>query len=58
MMGILILSVKSYNFEIDIDIPKPPIDHMGTYTMTVDNGKRIQISGPILMLWKIVQIDL
>jgi ubiquinone/menaquinone biosynthesis C-methylase UbiE len=51
-------SVKSYNFEIDIDIPKPPIDHMGTYTMTVDNGKRIQISGPILMLWKIVQIDL
>jgi ubiquinone/menaquinone biosynthesis C-methylase UbiE len=51
-------SVKSYNFEIDMDLPKPPIDHMGTYTMRVDGGKRIQISGPMLMLWKIIQIDL
>jgi len=51
-------SVKSYNFEIGIDIPKSSIDHMGTYTMTLDTGKRIQISGPILMLWKIIQIDL
>lgn len=51
-------SVKSYNFEIDIDIPKSTIDHMGTYTMTLDTGKRIQASGPILMLWKIIQIDL
>jgi ubiquinone/menaquinone biosynthesis C-methylase UbiE len=51
-------SVKSFNFNIDIDLPKPPIDHMGTYTMKLDDGKRIQVSGPIMMLWKIIQIDL
>jgi ubiquinone/menaquinone biosynthesis C-methylase UbiE len=51
-------SVKSFNFDIDIDLPKPPIDDMGTYTLKLDDGKRIQISGPIMMLWKIVQIDL
>jgi len=31
---------------------------MGTHTITLDNGKRIQVSGPIMMLWKIIQIDL
>lgn len=51
-------SVKSYDFNIDIDIPKPTIDDMGTYTLTLDGGQRIQVSGPILMLWKIIQIDL
>ena len=43
---------KSYDFEINVDIPKPPIDHMGTYTMNIDDGKRIQVSGPILMSWE------
>jgi len=51
-------SVKSFDFDIDIDIPKPDPDHMGTYTMTLQNSKKIQVSGPFLMLWKIIQIDL
>jgi ubiquinone/menaquinone biosynthesis C-methylase UbiE len=51
-------SVRSYDFNIDIDIPKPTLDDMGTYTITQNNQKRIQVSGPIMMLWKIIQIDL
>lgn len=51
-------SVKSQNFEINVDIPKPSIDQMGTYTINIENQKRLQVSGPILMLWKIIQIDL
>jgi SAM-dependent methyltransferase len=38
-------------FEIDIDIPKPSHSGMGTYTEMLQNGKRIQISGPLLMPW-------
>lgn len=38
-------------FEIDIDIPKPNHTIMGTYTEKLANGKRIQISGPLLMNW-------
>jgi SAM-dependent methyltransferase len=38
-------------FEIDIDLPKPKTKGMGTYTERLANGKRIQISGPLLMNW-------
>jgi hypothetical protein len=38
-------------FEIDIDIPKPDTTDMKTYTERLLNGKRIQISGPLLMNW-------
>lgn len=38
-------------FEIDIDLPKPSHKGMGTYTEMLKNGKRIQISGPIMMSW-------
>ena len=38
-------------FEIDIDIPKPKSTGMGTYTENLENGRRIQISGPLLMNW-------
>lgn len=38
-------------FNIDIDIPKPDHKIMGTYTETLVDGKRIQISGPLLMNW-------
>lgn len=37
-------------FEIDVNLPKP-MDGMGTYTETLTNGRRIQISGPVLMKW-------
>lgn len=38
-------------FEIDIDIPKPDHKIMGTYTETLINGRRLQLSGPLLMNW-------
>ncbi|MEJ0034118.1 MAG: class I SAM-dependent methyltransferase [Bacteroidota bacterium] len=41
-------------FEIDIDIPKPDHKIMGTYTEKLQNGHRIQVSGPLLMNWYFV----
>lgn len=41
-------------FEIDIDLPKPKTKGMGTYTETLKNGHRLQISGPLLMPWHFV----
>lgn len=54
------LSNKGYSgfqyvpFEIDIDLPKPIQTKMGTYTEKLENGKRIQISGPLLMQWHFI----
>lgn len=50
--------VRGHNFEIGIDIPRPPVDQMGTYTVRLDDGKRLQISGAVLMSWKVIRIDL
>jgi hypothetical protein len=38
-------------FEIDIDLPKPADLYMQTYTQKLNDGKRLQISGPLLMNW-------
>ena len=38
-------------FEIDIDLPKPDSRLMTTYTETLEDGRRLQISGPLLMPW-------
>ena len=51
-------NVTVYDFEIQKKLPKPPKNITGTYTLTLDNGKKIQLSGVILMNWKIIQIDL
>ena len=51
-------NIEVYDFDIGIDIPKPSIDQMGTYTVKLDNGKRLQISGAVVMLWKVIRIDL
>ena len=56
--GLGVKNIEAYDFEIGIDIPKPTIDQMGTYTVKLDNGKRLQISGAVVMLWKILRIDL
>ena len=40
-----------YKFNIDIDLPKPTHGFMQTYTQTLINEERLQISGPILMSW-------
>ena len=38
-------------FDIDIDLPPPADKGMGTYTVELKSGKRLQISGPVLMSW-------
>tara|TARA_R110000787_G_scaffold63679_3_gene143367 strand:+ start:103253 stop:103981 length:729 start_codon:yes stop_codon:yes gene_type:complete len=41
-------------FEIGIDLPKPADDGLGTYTEQTDDGRRLQISGAVLMSWQFV----
>lgn len=43
------------DFEIDVDLPKTT-DGRGTYTRTLADGHRLQLSGPLLMPWKFVAI--
>lgn len=50
--------VQVYDFEIGIDLPRRPLDQMSTYTVKLNNGKRLQISGAVLMYWKWARIDL
>ncbi len=51
--------VTGYDFKIGIDLPRPSdVDRMGTYTQKLESGERIQISGALLMPWKVVRIDL
>lgn len=42
---------SSRPFDIDIDLPKPSHGGMGTYTERLADGRRLQISGPVLMSW-------
>ena len=50
-------SVEAVDFQIGIDLPKPESpDIMGTYTLRLESGERIQVSGALLMPWKIVTI--
>ncbi|HPA47194.1 MAG TPA: class I SAM-dependent methyltransferase [bacterium] len=42
---------QSMPFEIDIDLPKRNDGGMGTYTEKLENGKRLQISGPLIVSW-------
>ena len=41
-------------FEIDIDLPRPKENTMGTYTEKTASNERLQISGPLLMPWYFV----
>ncbi len=50
--------IHIYDFDINKDIPQTKNDRMGTHTMTLKNGKRLQISGVLVMNWKIIRIDL
>lgn len=39
-------------FHIETDLPKPAnMDLMKTYTIPVENGPRLQISGPLMLPW-------
>ncbi|HOP49870.1 MAG TPA: class I SAM-dependent methyltransferase [Ignavibacteriales bacterium] len=51
-------NVEAFDFEINIDLEQKDKDLMGTYTLKLENGKRIQISGAVLMNWKVLRIDL
>jgi ubiquinone/menaquinone biosynthesis C-methylase UbiE len=50
--------VEAVNFEIGIDLPRGDINHMGTYTIPLKNGGRMQMSGALAMSWKIIHIEL
>jgi SAM-dependent methyltransferase len=51
--------VTGTDFHIGIDLPRPTSpDRMGTYTVKLESGDRLQISGALLMPWKIVRIEL
>ena len=41
-------------FEIDVDLAAPATGGMGTYTERLADGRRLQISGPLLMPWYFV----
>lgn len=38
-------------FDIDIDLEKPDREGLGTYTIKTEKGKRIQISGGLMLPW-------
>jgi hypothetical protein len=44
-------SIQVSPFEIDIDLPKPTSTLMTTHTKKLEDGHRLQISGPLLMPW-------
>ena len=46
------------DFDIGIDLPRKDLNRMGTYTLSLKNGKRMQMSGALPMPWKIITIDL
>lgn len=46
-------SVEFTAFELSFDIPRT-VEGMGTYTVRTEEGRRLQISGGLLMPWKIL----
>jgi ubiquinone/menaquinone biosynthesis C-methylase UbiE len=48
--------VDAIDFDIDRDLAPPENDAMGTYTHRLDNGRRLQFSGPLLLPWKFVVV--
>lgn len=46
----------SRDFEIDIDLPVPASGGFGTYTRKLDDGTRLQFSGPMFQPWKFVGV--
>jgi SAM-dependent methyltransferase len=46
----------SRDFDIDVDLPVPENGGFGTYTRTLQDGKRLQFTGPIFQPWKFIGI--
>lgn len=51
-------NIEVYDFDISIDLPRPSVDQMISYTEKLENGKRLQISGAVILYWRIIRIDL
>ena len=45
----------SQDFDMDIDLPPPESNGLGTYTRTLD-GRRLQFSGPVFLPWKFIAV--
>lgn len=45
------LNFEYIPYDIDIDLPKPENKDIGTYTVNTSDGRRIQISGGMMMPW-------
>lgn len=50
-------AVHVHPFEIGVDLPRGDPDHMGTYTERLADGRRLQVSGALLMPWMVLRID-
>jgi len=46
----------SRDFVIDVDLPPPENGGLGTYTRKLEDGQRLQFSGPIFLPWKVVGV--
>jgi SAM-dependent methyltransferase len=46
----------SRDFVIDTDLPLPENGGLGTYTRKLDDGRRLQFSGPIFLPWRFVGV--
>lgn len=47
---------RAVPFEIPFDLNKSNDQGMGTYTLKLEDGKRLQVSGPLLMPWHTILI--
>jgi ubiquinone/menaquinone biosynthesis C-methylase UbiE len=55
-VGLGASQVVVVDFEIDEDLPLPDTRQMGTYTRKLEDGRRLQFSGSLLMPWKLVAV--
>ena len=46
----------SRDFVIDVDLPPPENGKLGTYTRRLEDGQRLQFSGPIFLPWKVIGV--
>jgi len=46
------------DFTMDIDLPEPKSGTMGTFTRRLEQGDRLQFSGPLHMPWRFIAIKM
>jgi len=45
---------RAQPFDIDIDLPRPDSGGLGTFTQTMQSGRRMQFTGPVYLPWMFV----